>query len=306
MQLAELLVQLLQVLIAHRLEVDQPVPGVPQRADQLVELQLHHHRVAVLGVLDEEDDQEGDDRRAGVDDELSGVRVAEERAGKGPADDDRNGQGEGPGLTHDLGRLVGEAVKDVLLHAPHYQSRLVCRLQGGLQDGRRTACYPLTLTDAFSRALLRCTALRSPKTVRVRPVFEEAFREFGLPERIRTDNGTPFASRGAGGLSRLSIWWEPGHPEQNGRRERMHRTLKQETVHPPAPTLRSQQVRFDAFRREYNEERPHEALANATPWFHYRRSYDRTHAGCMKCSTPTTSGRERSPPAVASVGAVRW
>lgn len=147
-------------------------------------------------------------------------------------------------------------------------------------DGRR--CYPLTLTDAFSRVLLRCAALRSTKTVGVRPVFEAAFREFGLPDRMRTDNGTPFASRGAGGLSRLSVWWvklgihheriEPGHPEQNGRHERMHRTLKQETAAPPAATLRRQQVRFDAFQREYNEERPHEALANATPWSRYRPS----------------------------------
>lgn len=147
-------------------------------------------------------------------------------------------------------------------------------------DGKR--CYPLTLSDAFSRMLLRCTALRSPKMIRVRPIFEAAFREFGLPERIRTDNGTPFASRGAGGLSKLSAWWiklgirheriQPGHPEQNGRHERMHRTLKQETLRPPATTLRSQQVRFDGFRREYNEDRPHEAIGNATPSSRYAPS----------------------------------
>jgi putative transposase len=140
-------------------------------------------------------------------------------------------------------------------------------------DGRR--CYPLTLTDACSRMLLRCTALPSTKVVGVRPIFEQAFRELGLPERIRTDNGSPFASRGAGGLSRLSIWWvklgirheriQPGHPEQNGRHERMHRTLKQETLRPPAATSRKQQVRFDGFRREYNEERPHESLQDRPP-----------------------------------------
>jgi putative transposase len=140
-------------------------------------------------------------------------------------------------------------------------------------DGRR--CYPLTLTDACSRMLLRCTALPSTKVVGVRPIFEQAFRELGLPERIRTDNGSPFASRGAGGLSRLSIWWvklgirheriQPGHPEQNGRHERMHRTLKQETLRPPAATSRKQQVRFDDFRREYNEERPHESLQDRPP-----------------------------------------
>jgi putative transposase len=140
-------------------------------------------------------------------------------------------------------------------------------------DGRR--CYPLTLTDACSRMLLRCTALPSTKVIGVRPIFEEAFRELGLPEKIRSDNGTPFASRGAGGLSRLSIWWvklgirheriQPGHPEQNGRHERMHRTLKQETLRPPAGTFRKQQARFDAFRREYNEERPHESLEDRPP-----------------------------------------
>ena len=123
--------------------------------------------------------------------------------------------------------------------------------------------------------LLRCTALPSTKVVGVRPIFEQAFRELGLPERIRTDNGSPFASRGAGGLSRLSVWWvklgirheriQPGHPEQNGRHERMHRTLKQETLRPPAATSRKQQVRFDAFRREYNEERPHESLDDRPP-----------------------------------------
>jgi transposase InsO family protein len=147
-------------------------------------------------------------------------------------------------------------------------------------DGRR--CYPLTVTDAFSRMLLRCTALRSTKTIRVQPIFEAAFRELGLPERIRSDNGTPFASRGAGGLSRLSIWWlklgirheriQPGHPEQNGRHERMHRTLKQETLRPPAATMRAQQTRFDAFIEEYNEERPHEALDDAPPRSRYASS----------------------------------
>lgn len=168
-------------------------------------------------------------------------------------------------------------------------NRIWCAdFKGDFKTGDARRCYPLTVTDAYSRALLDCTALRSTRTIRVRPVFEEVFREFGLPERMRTDNGTPFASRGAGGLSQLSIWWvklgirheriEPGHPEQNGRHERMHRTLKQETVRPPAATLRRQQLRFDAFRREYNEERPHEALENATPSSHYHpssRSYPR-------------------------------
>jgi putative transposase len=147
--------------------------------------------------------------------------------------------------------------------------------KGDFHTGDRRRCYPLTVTDAYSRMLLRCTALDSTKTRYAWPIFEEAFREFGLPERIRTDNGTPFASRGAGGLSRLSVWWvrlgirheriEPGHPEQNGRHERMHRTLKEETLHPPGSTARVQQKKFDAFRAEYNHERPHEALDDETP-----------------------------------------
>ena len=117
----------------------------------------------------------------------------------------------------------------------------------------------------------------TPKTC-----FERAFGEYGLPEVIRTDNGSPFASIGLGGLSRLSYWWirlgiyperiEPGHPEQNGRHERMHRTLKAYTASPLAKTLIGQQKRFTAFRREYNEERPHSVLEMRTPSECYRRS----------------------------------
>jgi hypothetical protein len=115
-----------------------------------------------------------------------------------------------------------------------------------------------------------------------RRVFETVFRQFGLPERIRSDNGAPFSSIGLGGLSALSVWWiklgitperiPPGKPCQNGRHERMHRTLKQETATPPAQNLRAQQRRFDAFRQEFNEERPHEALGQQTPASQYRPS----------------------------------
>jgi len=140
-------------------------------------------------------------------------------------------------------------------------------------DGRR--CDPLTLSDVHTRYLLRCQGVDETGAAFVRPLLEAAFREYGLPARIRSDNGPPFASTGVGGLSRLSVWWlrlgialeriEPGHPEQNGRHERMHRTLKQETAQPPQRTLRAQQRAFDRFRLEYNEERPHEALEMATP-----------------------------------------
>ena len=141
-------------------------------------------------------------------------------------------------------------------------------------DGQR--CDPLTISDAHSRLLLRCQALHHGIHEQyVRPVFEAAFREYGLPLRIRTDNGTPFATVGAGALSPLAIWWiklgilperiAPGRPNQNGRHERLHRTLKAATAEPPAATIRAQQRRFDAFRDEYNTRRPHEALGQQPP-----------------------------------------
>lgn len=147
-------------------------------------------------------------------------------------------------------------------------------------DGMR--CDPLTCTDAFSRFLLRSRAVAKTDGPHVRSVFEAMFREYGLPESMRTDNGPPFASKAPGGLSRLSMWWlrlgigheriEPGCPEQNGRHERMHLTLKQETASPPATNLRRQQEAFMAFEKEYNYERPHEALENRTPAELYERS----------------------------------
>jgi putative transposase len=149
------------------------------------------------------------------------------------------------------------------------------------RDGERVD--PLTITDACSRYLLRCQRVKKADGERVRAVFESAFRECGLPGAIRTDNGPPFASRAIAGLSRLAVWWmklgivperiAPGHPEQNGRHERMHRTLKQETASPPAANRRAQQQAFDRFRREYNEQRPHEALHMQTPSAVYTPSW---------------------------------
>jgi hypothetical protein len=131
------------------------------------------------------------------------------------------------------------------------------------------------MTDAHSRYLLRCQSVEKTNTVQVQAIFAAAFREYGMPQTIRTDNGVPFASRAIAGISRLSIYWmklgitperiKPGHPEQNGRHERMHRTLKAETAKPPAPTRRAQQKAFDRFRQQFNEERPHEALEQKTP-----------------------------------------
>jgi transposase InsO family protein len=141
------------------------------------------------------------------------------------------------------------------------------------QDGARID--PLTLSDACSRYLLRCQAVEKTDFTRVQAIFEAAFREYGMPLAIRTDNGAPFASRAICGLSRLSVWLmklgivperiQPAHPEQNGRHERMHLTLKQETMSPMAANRRAQQQRFEQFRREYNQQRPHEALGMQTP-----------------------------------------
>jgi transposase InsO family protein len=143
-------------------------------------------------------------------------------------------------------------------------------------------CYPLTVTDGHSRYLLACQGLSSTKVEEAKPVFTRIFREFGLPGRIRTDNGVPFATNTLARLSKLSAWWvrlgvlpeliEPGKPQQNGRHERMHRTLKAETTRPPSNTRLAQQRRFDRFRDEFNNERPHEALQMHTPGSVYASS----------------------------------
>jgi len=139
-------------------------------------------------------------------------------------------------------------------------------------DGTR--CDPLTVADACSRFVL-CCRIVTPSERGVRPWFERTFREYGLPRAIRSDNGSPFATTGAGRLSHLAVWWlklgiqldriDPGHPEQNGRHERFHLTLQQDTATPPAATPRQQQRRFDRMRGEFNTERPHEALGQQPP-----------------------------------------
>ncbi|OHB57750.1 MAG: hypothetical protein A2Y07_01915, partial [Planctomycetes bacterium GWF2_50_10] len=136
-------------------------------------------------------------------------------------------------------------------------------------------CNPLTINDHLSRYLICCRHVDRMSYNLVKMQFERIFRQYGLPLVIRSDNGTPFSSRGIGGLSRLSAWWirlgihperiEPASPDQNGRHERMHRTLKEHTAKPPADDLNSQQQRFDDFVNEYNNERPHEALEMQTP-----------------------------------------
>jgi transposase InsO family protein len=154
--------------------------------------------------------------------------------------------------------------------------------KGWFRTGDGARCEPLTLSDAHSRYLLRCQALACTDTAHVWPVLDAAFREFGLPHRLRSDNGSPFASVGAGGLSQLAVKVikagvlperiEPGKPQQNGRQERLHLTLLQDTADPPAETLREQIRRLRSFQRIYNEERPHQALGNDTPAEHYAPS----------------------------------
>jgi transposase InsO family protein len=143
-------------------------------------------------------------------------------------------------------------------------------------------CYPLTIADQHTRYLLACQGLRSTKGRGVRDVFEEAFRTFGLPHAIRTDNGVPFATTGIHGLSQLNVWWLrlgiqhqrilPAHPQQNGAHERMHKTLKAGAIRPPRGTLAAQQRAFNTFRTEYNEERPHDTLGGRPPGTLYRPS----------------------------------
>lgn len=154
--------------------------------------------------------------------------------------------------------------------------------KGQFKLGTGRFCYPLTISDNYSRFLLSCKALYHPRGDIVMKNFEALFKEYGLPKAIRTDNGPPFASPGLGGLSRLSIWWlklgikperiKPGCPEQNGRHERFHRTLKEATITPPYQNLQAQQRAFNRFMEEYNFERPHEGINGKRPGNIYRTS----------------------------------
>lgn len=146
--------------------------------------------------------------------------------------------------------------------------------KGWFRTTDQVRCDPLTLADACSRFVL-CCRIVPPSERGVRPWFERTFRTYGLPQAMRSDNGSPFATTGAARLSHLAVWWlklgiqldriDPGHPEQNGRHERFHLTLQQETTSPPAATARAQQRRFDRMRRAFNTDRPHEALGQQPP-----------------------------------------
>jgi transposase InsO family protein len=158
--------------------------------------------------------------------------------------------------------------------------------KGEFRLGDKSVCYPLTIQDRFSRYVMACKGLPSPRLDDVRITMESLFREVGLPERIRTDNGEPFASHGISGLTRLNVWWmrlgvrheriDKGCPYQNGAHERMHQELKAETTRPPAYSFSGQQTLFDDFVREYNEIRPHEGIDQQRPsdlWIPSPRSY---------------------------------
>jgi transposase InsO family protein len=147
--------------------------------------------------------------------------------------------------------------------------------KGQFKTGDRRYCFPLTVTDPYSRMLLLCKALRSVRTEGAKPAFRTLFREYGLPDAIRTDNGPPFASTGIHGLCELNLWWmklgivhqriRPASPQENAQHERMHRDMKREAASPPAANLAKQQRQLNLFQQRYNHERPHEALSGDFP-----------------------------------------
>jgi putative transposase len=183
------------------------------------------------------------------------------------------------------------------LSIPRVPNDLWCAdYKGEFMLADKRYCYPLTVTDTVSRYILGCEALESTCEAHAFTVFERVFRDHGLPKAIRTDNGVPFASASAiFGLSKLSVWWlrlgieieriRPGHPQQNGRHERMHRTLKAETTRPAAHNFLQQQGKFDRFVQTFNQERPHQALAMKYPAEVYRPSL-RPYQGLTDLSYP--------------------
>lgn len=235
-----------------------------------------------------------------------------------------------PGVTFPAASTIGTVLKShglvpprrVEKRTPPYPSRLeeyersnkiwCADFKGAVRLRKARVCHPLTISDGHTRYLLCCEALTRTDVSLVKPHFERAFTQFGLPEIIRTDNGPPFASRAPGGLSTLSIWWmklgitheriDPGKPTQNGRHERLHRTLKLEACALPRVELRTQQRRFDQFRHQYNDVRPHQALDNKTPASVYEPSSRRYPCRLQQPNyTPRYTLRS-----VRSGGEVKW
>jgi putative transposase len=195
------------------------------------------------------------------------------------------------------GRRRRQKLQGTGLSRPRQPNDLWCAdYKGEFMLADRRYCYPLTITDFASRYLLSCEALSTTKETYAFAVFERAFRDFGLPRAIRTDNGVPFASAHAlFGLSKLAVWWlrlgiqieriKPGHPQQNGRHERMHLTLKKEATKPAAQNFLQQQARFDDFIDCYNRERPHQALNMKYPAELYEPS-PRPYRGLQELDYP--------------------
>lgn len=211
---------------------------------------------------------------------------------------------ENPGLKIPAPSTIGDILKRGKLIKPRRRRKnQICKWPGALTKpgrpnhvwatdfkgwfrlGNARRCNPLTISDLFTRYILGCSTLPGQTVELTKPVFKRRFQEFGLPEVIRVDNGAPFGSNGVLGLTSLSMWWvqlgirvefiDPGHPEQNGCHERMHRTLKAETSCPPERNARMQQKRFDSWRMEFNYERPHEALEMLCPGDLYEPSPNR-------------------------------
>lgn len=191
---------------------------------------------------------------------------------------DRNGL-----VKHRSGRRRYKAQGTSLEHVKEPNQLWCADYKGEFMLGNKQYCYPLTITDYSSRYLILCEALTGTNEIFAFEGFTKAFMEYGLPDAIRTDNGTPFASGNSFyNLTKLSVWWmrlgirveriEPGKPQQNGRHERMHLTLKQETTRPPRENLIAQQEEFDKFSRVYNDERPHEGIDNHYPIEKYKAS----------------------------------
>jgi putative transposase len=201
------------------------------------------------------------------------------------------------GLVQRRRRRRGSQVRGTALSQPVQPNELWCAdYKGEFMLADRRYCYPLTITDFASRYLLCCEALATTREVYAFTVFERVFKEFGLPRAIRTDNGVPFAcAQALFGLSKLSVWWlrlgiaieriQPGQPQQNGRHERMHLTLKKEATKPAAKNFLQQQAKFDAFIHGFNQERPHQALAMQCPAEHYAPS-PRPYRGLERLEYP--------------------
>jgi transposase InsO family protein len=211
------------------------------------------------------------------------VKLAEEWGQKAPAASTVAELLRVKGLSHTRKRRVRTPLYDQPVAAVEKANQTWCAdFKGWFLTGDGTRCDPLTISDAHSRYLLCCQIAAKTDTAHVEALFDQAFREYGMPLVIHTDNGAPFASRAPGGLSRLSMRWirlgivaersRPASPQDNGRHERMHRTLKQETLRPAARTARQQQDAFHRFQKIYNDQRPHEALDYQTPASCYQRS----------------------------------